>query len=330
MVFLREKRDLDVIIIGGEFRAFAQFIILATVEIGLGDGLGAVSRFYILYASALLEAPGNDDCEGLRIMETKKMKKFIRFDREDFIGVITIDNPPENSLASDVLSEFEDTLDEVLPDKLLRTLIITGSGEKIFVSGAEINELAYLDKAGGIHVASRVKDIFSKLWFSPKPVFCAINGHALGGGLELTLHCDFRIAIDKARFGQPEINLGVLPGAGGTQLLPRLIGLSKARWLLFSGETISADEALSCGLIDRVVKSKSLIKITKEMARQIAEKPPLAIKAVKKMLRLVQSPGLDEAMESETEMFGELCATEDKREGILAFLEKRKANFQGK
>jgi enoyl-CoA hydratase/carnithine racemase len=144
------------------------------------------------------------------------------------------------------------------------------------------------------------------------------------------LHCDFRVAVEGVKFGQPEISLGVLPGAGGTQLLPRLIGLAKARWLLLSGQTLSAQEALACGLVDRVVKAESLLESTREMARQIAEKPPLAVQAIRKMLRLVQSPALAEGMEGETEMFGELCATEDKREGVVAFLENRKAEFQGK
>lgn len=146
----------------------------------------------------------------------------------------------------------------------------------------------------------------------------------------MALHCDFRVAVEGVKFGQPEISLGVLPGAGGTQLLPRLIGLAKARWLLLSGQTLSAQEALACGLVDRVVKAESLLESTREMARQIAEKPPLAVQAIRKMLRLVQSPALAEGMEGETEMFGELCATEDKREGVVAFLENRKAEFQGK
>jgi len=187
-----------------------------------------------------------------------------------------------------------------------------------------------MDRSRGTETVSYVQEVFSKIWLFAKPVFCAINGHALGGGLEFALHCDFRVAVEGARFGQPEINLGVLPGAGGTQLLPRLIGLPKARWLLLSGQTLSAEEALSCGLVDRVVKAESLLEVTKEMAHQIAEKPPLGVQAIKKMLRLVQSPGLEEAMKKETELFGELCATEDKREGVLAFLEKRKARFKGK
>lgn len=252
------------------------------------------------------------------------MPRKIRF------GLITIDNPPVNSLSSEVLSELKDVLDEISSDPAIKATIITGSGEKLFASGADINEFIQLDKAEGIRVVSQVKEVFSRIWLCPKPVFCALNGHALGGGLELALHCDFRTSIEKARFGLPEINLGVLPGAGGTQLLPRLIGLAKARWILLSGETISAKEALECGLVDRVVTDESLLKVTREMAYKIMEKPPLAITAIKKMLRLAQSLGLEEALKQETEAFGELCATEDKREGVRAFLEKRKAHFQGK
>lgn len=258
------------------------------------------------------------------------METYIRINEKDTIGTITIDNPPVNSLSSEVLSALESALDKVSSSPSIRAVIITGGGEKIFASGANIKELVDLDKASGIRVVSRVKEVFAKIWLSPKPVFCAINGHALGGGLELALHCDFRLCTEEARFGQPEINLGVLPGAGGTQLLPRLIGLSKARWLLLSGETISASEALAFGLVDRVVKAGSLLGETEEMAHKIVEKPPLAIQFIKNALTLVQNPGLEEAMKKETEMFGKLCGTEDKKEGVLAFLEKRKARFQGK
>lgn len=258
------------------------------------------------------------------------MERYVRFDEKNRIGTIIIDNPPVNSLSSEVLSSLESALDKVLSNTSIRAVIITGGGEKIFASGADIKELADLDKASGIGAVSRVKEVFAKIWLSPKPVFCAINGHALGGGLELALHCDFRLSTEEARFGQPEINLGVLPGAGGTQLLPRLVGLSKARWLLLSGETLSAREALEFGLVDRVVKAGSLLGETQEMAHQIVEKPPLAIQFIKNALALVQSPGLEEAMKKETEMFGKLCATEDKKEGVLAFLEKRKPHFRGR
>ena len=129
----------------------------------------------------------------------------------------------------------------------VRALTITGGSKKIFVSGANVKELADMDRSSGTQTVSYVQEVFSKIWLFPKPVFCAINGHAMGGGLELALHCDFRVAVEGARFGQPEIKLGVLPGAGGTQLLPRLIGLSKARWLLLSGQTLNAEEAPHAG-----------------------------------------------------------------------------------
>lgn len=259
------------------------------------------------------------------------MERYIRLREEDAIGIITIDNPPANSLSAGVTLELGNVLDEILSKSSIRALIITGSGEKIFVSGANIEELGNLDDKESVRrVGSRVRGVFDKIWLSSKPVFCAINGHALGGGLELALHCDFRLACEKAKFGQPEINLGLLPGGGGTTLLPRLIGLSRARWLVLSGETISAAEALAFGLIDRMVKAESLIKETVEMAHKLAEKPPLAMQAIRKILRLVQSSGLEEARKGETEMFAELCDTEDKKEGVRAFLEKRKARFQGR
>ena len=255
---------------------------------------------------------------------------YIRWEEENRIGVITIENPPSNALSYAVLSELGSVLDEISSDASLRALIITGGKGKIFVAGADVKELADMDRSKGTQTASFVQGVLSRIRLFSKPVFCAINGHALGGGLELALHCDFRVAVEGARLGQPEINLGVLPGGGGTQLLPRLIGLSKARWLLLSGQTLSGQEALACGLVDRLATAESLLEVAKEMARQIAEKPPLAVQAIRKLLRLVQSPGLKEAMKEETELFGELCATEDKREGVLAFLGKRKAEFQGK
>ena len=258
------------------------------------------------------------------------MSDVIGLREEKGIGIITIDNPPANSLSADVVSGLKSVLDKVLNSPTIRVVIITGSGEAIFVSGANIKELVNLDSAGGMKLVSGVKEVFAMMRLSPKPVFCALNGHVLGGGLELALHCDFRVATEKARFGQPEINLGVLPGAGGTQLLPRLIGLSKARWLLLSGETISARDALACGLVDKVVNSDVLMKETEKMAQKIAEKAPLAIEAIKETLELVENPGLEEAMQRETELFGRLCATEDKEEGVSAFLEKRKALFKGK
>jgi enoyl-CoA hydratase/carnithine racemase len=255
---------------------------------------------------------------------------YIRWEAENRIGVITIENPPSNALSYAVLSELGSVLDEISSDASLGALIITGGKGKIFVAGADVKELADMDRSKGTQTASFVQEVLSRIRLFSKPVFCAINGHALGGGLELALHCDFRVAVEGARLGQPEINLGVLPGGGGTQLLPRLIGLSKARWLLLSGQTLSGQEALACGLVDRLATAESLLEVAKEMARQIAEKPPLAVQAIRKLLRLVQSPGLKEAMKEETELFGELCATEDKREGVLAFLGKRKAEFQGK
>ncbi len=166
--------------------------------------------------------------------------KYIRWDEENRIGTITIDNPPANSLSYAVLSELGGVLDDISSNTSIRGLVITGGEGKIFVSGANVKELVDMDRSRGTETVSYVQEVFSKIWLFAKPVFCAINGHALGGGLEFALHCDFRVAVEGARFGQPEINLGVLPGAGGTQLLPRLIGLPKARWLLLSGQTLSA------------------------------------------------------------------------------------------
>ncbi len=259
-----------------------------------------------------------------------KEYKYMRWEEEDGIGTITLDNPPANSLARVVLSELGGILDEASSVPSIRALIVTGGNGKTFVAGADVKELAEMDRSTGTETVLYVQEVFSKVSFFPRPVLCAINGHAMGGGLELALRCDFRIAVEEAKFGQPEINLGVLPGAGGTQILPRLIGLSKARWLLLSGGTVTAQEALACGLVDRVVKAESLFEVAKDMARRIADQPPLAVQAIRKLLKMVQSQGLEEGLRQEAEVFGELCATEDKKEGIAAFTERRKATFQGR
>ena len=163
----------------------------------------------------------------------------------------------------------------------------------------------------------------------PSPTIAAINAHALGGGLELALHCDFRVAAENALLGLPEINLGVMPGAGGTQLLPQVIGLAKARWMILSGKVINAAAALQMGLLDRVVKGDDLLAEVSKMAASLAEKPPLSCKAIKEALLAGESLPFVDAIREESRLFGMLCVTQDKKEGVSAFLEKRKPKFEG-
>lgn len=255
----------------------------------------------------------------------------VLIEKRDNIAFITINNPPVNSLGRKVTEALNVLLDQSLVDDDIKCLIITGSGNKVFASGADIRELEALDETRGIELLTHVKEVFGKLLEFPKPTIAAINGHALGGGLELALHCDFRIAIENAKLGLPEVNLAVMPAAGGTQLLPRLIGIARARWLLFSGEMISSQYALEIGLIDRQVKEeKAIIDEATELGKILSAKPPLAYRAIKNAMKVNREMPFSQALKEETKLFGKLCSTQDKAEGVRAFLEKRQPQYKGK
>jgi enoyl-CoA hydratase len=250
-------------------------------------------------------------------------------ERKNHISILTINDPPVNSLSSQVIEDLDTALTNVLAEKNCRGIVLTGYGKKSFASGADIRELETLGEKSAISLLTRVKEVLGKILACPKPTIAAINGHALGGGLELALHCDFRLAVEKAKLGLPEINLGVIPGAGGTQLLPQLIGMARARWLLFSGEMISAQRALEIGLIDHLVQENSLLTEAIEVCRSLSTKPPLAYHAIKKALQAGREMPFSYALREETNLFGKLCASQDKAEGIRAFLEKRPPRFKG-
>jgi len=259
------------------------------------------------------------------------MNEFILVDKSDGIAVITINRPDKlNSLNEEVLKELEKTLDELEDDNEIKVLLIRGAGDKAFVAGADIGELKELNKETGFNKSKRGQELFNRLEQLSKPVIAAINGYALGGGLELAMACDFRIASENAKLGQPEINLGIIPGYGGTQRLARIVGISKAKELIFLGDMIEAEEALRIGLINKVVPHEKLMEEAISFAKRLKEKPPLALKAAKKALREAVERGLTEGLSVERELFAELCETEDKREGMSAFLEKRKPHFRGK
>jgi enoyl-CoA hydratase len=245
------------------------------------------------------------------------------------VATITINRPDKlNALNADVRREFVAALDTLNADENVRVVIVTGAGEKAFVAGADIKEFA--GRSGYEQfLVTKSFEIFEAPERSPKPVVAAVNGFALGGGCELAMACDMRIASDKAKLGQPEINLGILPGGGGTQRLPRLVGLGAAYKLLYTGEIIGAEEALRIGLVDEVVPHEQLMTRVRELAQAIAEKSPAALQFIKDAVKASVRMPLDEGIRLETTLFGLAFSTADKEEGVHAFLEKRKAEFKG-
>jgi enoyl-CoA hydratase len=259
------------------------------------------------------------------------MYQTILTDLADGIFTITINRPDKmNALNKDVIAELGQAIDEVYNNAAIKTAILTGAGEKAFVAGADISEFTDLDAAGGAALAQRGQElVFSKIENAPKPIIAAVNGFALGGGCELAMACHFRIASDNARFGQPEVNLGLIPGYGGTQRLTQLIGKGKAMELLMTGDMIKAEEAKQSGLVNYVVSTEELLPKAKEILKKIQTKAPLAIS---KIIGLVNEAATvsSEGFNNEISRFGECFATEDKKEGTAAFLEKRAAIFTGR
>ncbi len=232
-----------------------------------------------------------------------------------------------NSLSVETTKELQAVFDEYENSQLIRCVIITGAGSKAFIAGADISELSQLDAKSGQKFSHNGMKLMQAIQDFPWPVIAAINGYALGGGSELALACDIRLASANAKLGQPEVNLGIIPGFGGSQRLPRLVGRGKATQLILTGEMITAQEAHRIGLVDEVYSPEELIPKALAMAELIASKGPMAVQLSKYCI----NKGLDELLEDgcklEEEKFGEVCGTKDKTEGTKAFLEKRKPNF---
>ena len=250
---------------------------------------------------------------------------------ENRIFIITINRPDKlNALNKTLIEELSSAIDEVINHTDIRSAIMTGSGAKAFVAGADISEFASLNASGGKALAQKGQDlVFTKIENSPKPIIAAVNGFALGGGCELAMSCHFRIAADNAKFGQPEVNLGLIPGYGGTQRLVQLIGKGRAMELLMTGNMIDANTALQYGLVNHVVPHEELLLKAKSILDIINSKAPLAIAGCIKAANAV----FDETKNGyavEINSFGELFDTADAKEGDTAFLEKRKTNFKGK
>ncbi|HIC88978.1 MAG TPA: enoyl-CoA hydratase [Anaerolineae bacterium] len=252
----------------------------------------------------------------------------VRVTIEDRIAVLTIDHPPVNAFDRQTMGDLNSAIDEVLADDQVKAIIITGAGNFAFVAGADINEIARLGKeVDPREVLTAGHEVFGKIERSRKPVIAAINAHALGGGLELAMACHLRVASDRARLGQPEINLGIIPGWGGTQRLPRLVGKGKALELLLTGDMISAQEAYRIGLVNKVVPAGQVLKEAKGLAKKIASKGKLAVAAALDAVDNGLRMSLEEGLRYEVDRFVELCDTNDMREGVTAFLEKRQPKF---
>ena len=249
---------------------------------------------------------------------------------ENNVLTITINRPDKlNALNKDVFSDFEKVIVEIENDPEIRSALITGAGTKAFVAGADITELGALNREQAVALAKKGQDVFFKIERCNKPIIAAVNGFALGGGCELSMACHFRIASDNAKFGQPEVNLGLIPGYGGTQRLVQLIGKGRAIELLISGNMIDANTALQYGLVNYVVKQEELLSKARSILETINSKAPLAIAACIKAANSVFDETID-GFDLEIKEFGNCFATEDMKEGTAAFLEKRKANFKGR
>ena len=258
------------------------------------------------------------------------MPSTLTFDLTDGIARITVNRPDKlNALNAIVIAELGDAVTRIETDVAVRGVIVTGAGSKAFVAGADIAELSDQGVAGGRARALAGQQVFRRLERSGKPVIAAINGFALGGGCELAMACHLRVAGEGARFGQPEVKLGIAPGYGGTVRLPRLIGRARALELLLTGEMIDATEALRLGLVNRVVANERVIPESEALLRKILENGPLAVRACLEMVDVGLEMTTDQALLLEAGYFGLLSATSDMREGTRAFLEKRKPAFTG-
>ena len=255
----------------------------------------------------------------------------ILLQHEGDIAILMINRPKAlNALNSDTLSELSAALDELGKDSEVKAVIITGSGEKAFIAGADISQMKDFSSLEGRKFAQLGQATFRKIELLPQPVIAAVNGFALGGGCELAMACDMRVAGENARFGQPEVTLGLTAGFGGTQRLPRLVGTGIASELLFSGDMIDAQEAYRIGLVNKVYPLENLMAEAKKLAKRIAGRAPVAVQLSKSAIQRGINLDMDSAQAYEAEVFGLTFSTADQTEGCTAFVEKRKPAFTGR
>ncbi|AVP55389.1 short-chain-enoyl-CoA hydratase [Clostridium tetani] len=256
--------------------------------------------------------------------------KNIILKKENGIAEITINRPKSlNALNSETLNELKVAIKDISESDDVKVLIITGAGEKAFVAGADITEMQNLNAKQGRALARLAQKVFSDIEHMPQIVIAAINGYALGGGCELCMACDIRLASKNAKFGQPEVNLGITPGFAGTQRLPRLVGKGTAKELIFTTDMIDANEAYRIQLVNKVYEADELIGKARELAKKIMSKAPYAVSLAKAAINDGMNMDTESAYKYEADIFGLCFATEDQKEGMKAFLEKRKSNFKG-
>jgi enoyl-CoA hydratase len=257
--------------------------------------------------------------------------QYLRIEQQDELATLVIQRPEKlNALNGELIAELDRAFRQLAEDDSVRGIILTGAGEKAFVAGADIAELAQMGPLSGVRTSRQGQDAFRFLEQMPKPVIAAVNGFALGGGLELALACHLRIASENARFGLPEVKLGIIPGYGGTIRLPRLVGRGRALELMLTGEMIGAEEAYRIGLVNRVVPQAELRGAAEVLLRKITANGPVAVALALESVDRGTDTTLDDGLTLESNLFGLLASTEDMREGMQAFLEKRPANFQGR
>lgn len=255
----------------------------------------------------------------------------IKKEQRESFWILEIDNPPMNNLTPAVVREMSLALKSFDRDPVARALIITGAGERAFIGGVAINEIEKIQSSRhGVELAKMGQDLCNEIENLEKPVIAAVNGLCIGGGTELLLACHMRVASEKAKFGQPEIAMGFIPGFGGTQRLPRLVGMSQARRLILLGETLDAPEAYRIGLIDMMTAKEKILPLAMNLARKLAERGALSIRYALRAMREGAEMDLEEGLRLEMRLFGEICETEDMKEGLLAFMEHRQPNFKGR
>ena len=255
--------------------------------------------------------------------------KAILFSVENQVATITINQPDSlNALTAEILTEIGEAIDVVEADESIRVLVITGTGEKSFVAGANIKGFVEMDIDQGTEFSKLGNDVFYKLSTLRQPTIAAVNGYALGGGTELAIACDIRIASENAVFGQPEVGLGIPPGFGGTQRLPRLINPSIAKELIFTGRNVRADEAKEIGLVNKVVPQADLMNEVLSLANQITKQAPFAVEKSKQLINEGLDMPITDGIQMESEGFGSLFGTEDQKNGAKAFINKEKPTFK--